>query len=73
VYGVCYYYKINGFPFIKDAPPPTPKPKAQHAGAVQARAAQIRVYKRDHPNMSNRAIARALGIPETTVRRLLKG
>ena len=68
VYGICYYYKINGERFITDAPQPKPK----RISKAQARADQIRAYKQEHPNMSNRAVVRALGIPETTVRRLLK-
>jgi hypothetical protein len=54
VYGVCYYYKINGFPFIKDAPPPAPEPK--RVSKAQTRAAQIRAYKRDHPKATVRHI-----------------
>jgi len=48
--------------------------KSQIVRAVksQTRAEQIVAYKTEYPDMSNRAIAKVLGIPETTVRRLLK-
>jgi hypothetical protein len=65
--GICYYYKINGGQFIErwQAPKPVVKTKAQE------RADQIRAYKVAHPDMSNRAIARALDIPWATAQRLL--
>ncbi|GHU23452.1 hypothetical protein FACS1894172_08290 [Spirochaetia bacterium] len=70
LYGICYYYRINGEKFFTDTPKPESKPK--RISKVQVRAEQIRAYKQEHPKMSNRAIARVLDIPETTVRRLLK-
>jgi DNA invertase Pin-like site-specific DNA recombinase len=36
------------------------------------KADEIKAFKTDHAELSNRKIAAALGIPESTVRRLLK-
>jgi hypothetical protein len=68
LYGICYYYRVDGYQFIKDMPkskPPAP-PKVRYAKA-KSRAGQIRDYKKEHPDMSNRAIAKALGISHFTV------
>ncbi|GHU23449.1 hypothetical protein FACS1894172_08280 [Spirochaetia bacterium] len=70
LYGICYYYRINGEKFFTDTPKPESKPK--RISKAQARAEQIRAYKREHPKMSNRAIARILEIDEKTVRIALK-
>jgi hypothetical protein len=58
VYGICCYYRINGYKFIMDNPAPKPKRESK----AQAWAEAVRSYKREHPAMSNRAIARALGM-----------
>ncbi|GHU23455.1 hypothetical protein FACS1894172_08300 [Spirochaetia bacterium] len=71
VYGICYYYRINGEKFFTDTPKPESKPK--RISKAQARAEQIRAYKQEHPKMSNVAIAKILGVNEITVRRALKG
>jgi hypothetical protein len=72
VYGVCYYYEIHSYKFVGERPQkPAPVKKVSHAKAKE-RARQIREYKQQHPELSNRAIARVLNIPETTIRRLLK-
>jgi DNA-binding MarR family transcriptional regulator len=73
LYGICYYYRINSDRFIGQEVPSKREEVPPRVSKVDARAARIRAYKQEHPDMSNRAIARALGIPETTVRRLLKG
>lgn len=69
VYGICYYYKINGERFITDTPRPQPKPK--RISKAQARADQIRAYKREHPKATVRAIAEAFHISKSVVGRYL--
>ncbi|GHU09370.1 hypothetical protein FACS1894151_06990 [Spirochaetia bacterium] len=72
LYGICYYYRVNGYQFIKDMPKkPVVPSKVRHAKA-KSRAEQIRAYKREHPNMSNRAIAKALGISHFTVNKTVR-
>jgi hypothetical protein len=54
LYGICYYYRVNGYQFIKDMPKekPAAPPKVRYAKA-KARAGQIRDYKKEHPKASN--------------------
>jgi hypothetical protein len=72
-YGICYYYRINGYQFIQDVPqkPPAP-PKIRYAKA-KSRTEAIRAYRKEHPNISNVAIAKIFNIVEGTVRYALKG
>jgi hypothetical protein len=72
IYGICSYYKINSVNFMTARPPtPAPVAKVRHSKA-KLRADEIRAYKQEHPQMSNRAIGRALKVDEKTVRIALK-
>jgi hypothetical protein len=73
VYGICYYYTICGYLFIErmaatPVPAATPKPRSK----AEIRAGQIRAYKKEHPQMSNRALAKALRLSHDTVDRVLR-
>jgi hypothetical protein len=72
IYGICYYYRINGDRFIGMDVPSTVAPVAPRVSKADERAAQIRAYKREHQDMSNRAIARVLEVDEKTIRNALK-
>lgn len=71
VYGICYYYRINGFKFITDKPQPVP-PRVRHAKA-KARAAQIRAYKQEHPKATVRHIGEVFHISKSSVSDYLRG
>jgi hypothetical protein len=70
VYGICYYYKINGFQFIKAMPSAPSEPHC--VSKAQSRAEQIRAYKQEHPEVSIRVIADALGYGRDMVHRALR-
>jgi hypothetical protein len=66
VYGICYYYRINGYKFIMDNPAPKPKRESK----AQARAEAIRSYKREHPKATRKELAKIFGVTERTIQSL---
>ncbi|GHU09229.1 hypothetical protein FACS1894151_06570 [Spirochaetia bacterium] len=72
-YGICYYYRINGYQFIQDAPKSEPKPpappKIRYAKA-KSRAETIRAYKKEHPKVSRAKLAQKFNVSEKTIQRL---
>ena len=70
IYGICYYYEINSTRFMAWQPKWEPVVKAK--SKAEQRAEAIRAYKQQHPDMSNRAIAKAMSIDEKTVRNALR-
>jgi hypothetical protein len=71
VYGICYYYRILGDQFIERMPSRQPVVMSGPMSKAELRAEQIRAYKREHMEMSNRAIAQAIGYSLDTVNRVL--
>jgi hypothetical protein len=75
VFGICYYYKMNGYQLIDtlSASIPDLAPIPEKESKAHIRAEQIRAYKTVHPEATTRIIGEVFGVTAMTVSRSLKG
>jgi DeoR/GlpR family transcriptional regulator of sugar metabolism len=66
VYGICYYYKINGFQFLKNTPELQSKPKKNR----RVQAEQIHKHKKERPEAKRKELADTFKVSERTIQRL---